>query len=174
MKKCRRCTKPATLHITEIRSGQAQALHLCEGCAKEYLNTVAIGGAAEEGTAIGVQPGSEEADDDVQEHDALTCPHCGITFKQFRNQGRLGCPQDYVVFREELLPLIESIHSETQHVGKVPTHATGVSPGQYDLIRLRNDLKSAVQNEMYEEAAQLRDRIQQLESELQQARPKSP
>jgi hypothetical protein len=37
MKKCRRCSKPATLHITEIRKGEVQQLHLCENCAQKYL-----------------------------------------------------------------------------------------------------------------------------------------
>lgn len=163
MKKCRRCTKPAVLHITEIRNGEAQALHLCEGCAKDYLSTVAPGTPSDDSAAeAGFGPA---ADDEADDRDALACPHCGITFKQFRSQGRLGCPHDYVVFREELLPLLESIHSETQHVGKVPRHAPGISRTQFDLIRMRGDLKSAVQNEQYEEAARLRDRIQQLENE---------
>ncbi len=166
MKKCRRCTKPAVLHITEIRNGEAQALHLCEGCAKDYLSTVAPGTPGDESAAeAGFGHAPEDESDD---RDALACPHCGITFKQFRSQGRLGCPQDYVVFREELLPLLESIHSETQHVGKVPRHAPGISRTQFDLIRLRGDLKAAVQNEQYEEAARLRDRIQQLETEAKQ------
>ena len=38
MTKCKRCSKPATLHITEIRSGAVQELHLCETCAQQYLN----------------------------------------------------------------------------------------------------------------------------------------
>src|SRR5580704_1071493 len=38
MTKCKRCSKPATLHITEIRSGAVQELHLCESCAQQYLN----------------------------------------------------------------------------------------------------------------------------------------
>ena len=167
MKKCRRCTKPATLHITEIRNGEAQALHLCEGCAKDYLKTVSVGSPSDEAPAFeaGADPEAGSAEAEPDERDGLTCPQCGITFKQFRSQGRLGCPHDYVAFREELLPLIESIHSEVQHVGKVPRHVPGISRKQYDLLKLRADLKSAVQNEKYEEAAQLRDQIQKLEAE---------
>ncbi|MBL8848066.1 MAG: UvrB/UvrC motif-containing protein [Planctomycetaceae bacterium] len=167
MKKCRRCTKPATLHITEIRNGEAQALHLCEGCAKDYLKTVSVGSPNEEAPAFeaGGNPDAAGSEAEPDERDTLTCPKCGITFKQFRSQGRLGCPHDYVAFREELLPLIESIHSEVQHVGKVPQRVPGISRRQYDLLKLRADLKSAVQNEKYEEAARLRDQIQQLEAE---------
>ncbi|REJ71741.1 MAG: hypothetical protein DWQ34_27915 [Planctomycetota bacterium] len=167
MKKCRRCTKPATLHITEIRNGVAQPLHLCEKCAKKYLSSVEAGGNVEDPVGEG---GNELvaalAGEDSADADALTCPQCGITFKQFRSQGRLGCPHDYVVFRDELIPLLESIHSETQHVGKIPQRTPAISRKQHDLIRLRSDLKSAVQNEKYEEAADLRDRIRRLEEEL--------
>jgi protein arginine kinase activator len=170
MKKCRRCTKPATLHITEIRNGEAQALHLCEGCAKEYLDTVTVGSAAGESASFESTGATEgDAEQVPDERDALTCPQCGITFKQFRSQGRLGCPHDYVAFREELVPLIESIHGELQHVGKVPRHVPGISRKQYDLLKLRTDLKAAVQNEQYEEAARLRDQIQQLEGEIRKS-----
>lgn len=167
MKKCRRCAKPATLHITEIRNGEAQALHLCEGCAKQYLESVSPGNPVDESVAFdtGLPLGSD-GDDEADERDALTCPQCGITFKQFRSQGRLGCSHDYVAFRDELVPLIESIHGELQHVGKVPRHVPGISSKQYDLLKLRTELKSAVQNEQYEDAAKLRDQIRELEAEI--------
>ena len=37
--------------------------------------------------------------------DKQVCPVCQITFLEFRNSGRLGCPYDYEVFRDELMPL---------------------------------------------------------------------
>ena len=52
--------------------------------------------------------------------DKQVCPVCQITFLEFRNSGRLGCPYDYEVFRDELMPLLENIHGETRHSGKVP------------------------------------------------------
>lgn len=166
MKKCRRCTKPATMHITEIREGQAQSLHLCETCAQEYLNSVEVGGSSDEFQAEPVKSGAKDAaaaepDDAID--DSKTCPFCGITFKQFRSQGRLGCAHDYEIFHDELIPLLESVHSDTQHVGKCPPKTATENREHYELFRLRNDLKAAVENESYEEAAELRDRIKQLE-----------
>ncbi len=167
MKKCGRCAKPAVLHITEIRHGEVQALHLCESCAKEYLNESEAGGPppdddADLGTGeIGESSEAGDSDDSV----VPACPQCGITFKEFRKQGRLGCPHDYTAFQDELLPLLENIHGETQHVGKVPKRAPKASQHQFRLIRLRNQLKAAVDEEMYEEAARLRDEIQGLEAE---------
>ena len=80
----------------------------------------------------------------------------------FRNSGRLGCPHDYQAFQAELLPLLESIHSSTRHAGKTPRRPSQKVRSQ-ELTRLRKDLQKAVTSEAYEEAAQLRDRIRQLE-----------
>jgi len=166
MKKCERCSKPAVLHITEIRQGNVQARHLCESCAKDYLHQSSSpksSGSLPEG----LSEATEEADD-------LVCPECGITFKEFRAHGRLGCPNDYLVFQSELVPLLENIHNETQHVGKVPKRAPNASQRQYRLVKLRTRLRAAVEEEMYEEAARLRDEIQTLERELEGETAPSP
>lgn len=165
MKKCGRCAKPAVLHITELHHGEVKGLlHLCESCAKEYLSQ-----SEPPGEAVGTPAG--ELADDAEEMDHHDCPSCGITFKEFRSQGRLGCPNDYIAFQEELLPLLENIHGETQHVGKVPKRAPHASQKQYQLIRLRSQLRAAVEDEMYEEAARVRDQIALIESEIAAGRP---
>ena len=163
MKKCDRCAKPAVYHITEIRDGEAQALHFCEQCAKQHLSHPEADSPPEPGSDLSSPALEAEAFDEV---DQQVCPNCGITFKEFRSQGRLGCPQDYIAFQDELLPLLENIHGETQHVGKTPKRAPHASQKQYRLIKLRNRLKSAVEDEMYEEAARIRDEIQSVELEL--------
>lgn len=166
MKKCGRCAKPAVLHITEIRHGEVQALHYCEACAKEYLSQAEAGGPSDEVPPDDVElPSEVDAEGDEDEVD-LVCPSCGITFKEFRKQGRLGCPHDYVAFQNELIPLLENIHGETQHTGKVPKRAPHASQHQFKLVRLRNRLRAAVDDELYEDAARLRDEIQALEQEL--------
>lgn len=163
MKKCRRCSKPATLHITEIRDGTVHELHLCEMCAHDYLSHSEASESAGEPDDLM----SKLADDQqLEEIDQLVCPNCGITFREFRNQGRLGCPHDYIAFADELLPLLDNIHGETQHCGKIPKRAPDASQRQYRLIKLRSLLRAAVEDEQYETAARLRDEIQVLEMEL--------
>jgi len=167
MKKCLRCANQATLHITELKGGKTLSLHLCEGCAREYLSTVEVGGIPDDFPMSGPKDSGDEPDSGEEEpvETAIrACPQCGITFKQFRSQGRLGCPRDYEVFREELIPLLESIHGETQHVGKFPPRVSDSSRRQFELARLRTELKTAIDDEQYEQAAQLRDQIHQLES----------
>lgn len=167
--KCSRCSKPATLHITEIRHGTVQAVHLCESCAQEYLSSSSLNEVADPADQLAAQLGQLD-EGELREYDDLVCPNCGLTFREFRQQGRLGCPHDYVAFEEELMPLLENIHGETQHVGKFPKRAPHESQRQYELIRLRNQLRSAVEDEQYEEAARLRDEIQTLESALKAAK----
>lgn len=165
--KCHRCSNPATLHITEIMQGVPHELHLCEECAQQYLSNPpsSTSGMTTPGGGIIKLPGSGD-ESQLDEMDKLVCPNCGITFREFRSQGRLGCPHDYIAFQDELYPLLENIHGEVQHCGKFPKRAPDDSRKQYQLIKLRNDLRSAIAEESYEHAAQLRDEIQALEGEL--------
>ena len=110
MKKCQQCSKPATLHITEVMEGEGTALHLCETCAQDYLNTVQAGESPEWPDWLDSEDDDEPDIDDsleaalsdvdeelpaeeLREADAQKCPNCGITFTEFRKVGRLGCPQ---------------------------------------------------------------------------------
>ena len=99
--------------------------------------------------------------------DKQSCPNCNITFLESRNSGRLGCPYDYEVFRDELMPLLENIHDETRHSGKVPKRAPRNSQQQTTLIQLRNEQKRMIAEEKYEEAARIRDKIRSIEHEQQ-------
>ena len=69
-----------------------------------------------------------ETAEELARLDQRSCPVCGITFLEFRKQGRLGCPHDYVCFDAELEPLLLNIHGETRHVGKVPKRVRRATP----------------------------------------------
>jgi protein arginine kinase activator len=159
MSKCKRCSKPATLHITELRSGTVHELHLCETCAQQYLHQ-------EPDESPDSEEASQKESESLEEFDHLVCPNCGITFREFRAQGRLGCPHDYIAFAKEIKPLLENIHNATQHTGKFPKRAPRASQLQYSLIKLRNDLRNAINEEEYEAAARIRDEIQTLEKQF--------
>ena len=155
--KCQKCTKAATLHITEVLGDdQFEELHLCEECAHKYLYEPQ---GAKPAAKIG---GSSEGDESSLPN--RECSYCGIKFVEFRNSGRLGCPHDYEEFREELLPLLENIHGDPpKHCGKAPRRLHVTKQTQSELVQLRKQLLQAVNRENYEDAAKLRDRIRQLE-----------
>jgi protein arginine kinase activator len=162
VKKCIRCSKPATLHITDIREGQVHALHLCETCAHDYLSGGTPSHAMTDAEALAEK--IQESGGDRDDLEQLVCPSCGVSYQEFRSEGRLGCPHDYQAFESELTPLIENIHGDTQHTGKCPKRAPDASRRQFELVKLRSELRSAVENEQFESAADLRDRIIRLET----------
>jgi protein arginine kinase activator len=109
-----------------------------------------------------------ETADELARLDQRACPVCGITFLQFRKQGRLGCPHDYVFFEKELEPLLLNIHDQTQHIGKSPKRCPRGADQQTQLIRLRREMKEAVAAEQYEKASELRDQIRAIGSEFRE------
>jgi protein arginine kinase activator len=169
--KCQQCEKPATFHITELTGPQPQELHLCEGCAKSYLmqgETPSVPVAPTLMNVLAKQLKLGQAAEELAKLDQRTCPVCGISFYEFRNQGRLGCPHDYVYFEKELTPLIANIHGETRHTGKRPRGYEAGTDRQSELIRLRREMEDAKQKEHYERAADIRDQIRELEQQHKQ------
>jgi len=167
--KCQKCDKPATFHITELTGGKPQELHLCEDHVREYLTQSGGEPAAGSNMAAAIaqhmvqQMAVGQTAEELARLDQQTCPFCGITFHQFRNQGRLGCPHDYAAFAAQLEPLLLSIHGETEHVGKVPKRSPAGSEARMQLIRLRREMGEAVAQEDYERASRLRDDIRRIE-----------
>lgn len=161
--KCQNCEKPATFHITDLTDGLL-ALHLCPDCAKKYLQPEPINAPTLTGV-LEQQLKLEATAEDLRELDSKKCPICGITFYEFRQAGRLGCPHDYVFFKDELEPLLVNVHGDQKHIGKRPKSGKCDLETQTELIRLRREMKEAVEQEDYELATQLRDRIRQIEGE---------
>ena len=170
MKKCRRCTKPATLHVTEIRDEEAVIVHLCDTCAREYLEQ-----SPENPEPAMTSDLASKLDELMAEtHSPSVCPNCGISFNEFRENGRFGCSQDYTEFMTELLPLLENIHEDTEHKGKRPRSTVVGTQEQGQLIQLRNEQRQAIEEEDYESAARLRDEIAKLENAMREVPGKKP
>ena len=93
------------------------------------------------------------------------CPICGLSWSQFKHAGLMGCPHDFERFEAKLSPLLKRAQEgATQHVGKVPAkYRTDAVDRQVASLRLRKELQKAIDAENYEQAAQLRDKLRQLE-----------
>lgn len=167
--KCQHCDKQATFHITELTDMEPQEFHLCADHAQDYLspteevaepNEITLAGMLAKQLKIG------QTAEELARLDQQACPVCGITFYEFRHAGRLGCPNDYVCFEDDLEPLIVNIHGEARHIGKSPKRGAIGSQRQTELIRMRREMKQVVDQEEYERASELRDEIRKLEQEL--------
>lgn len=170
--KCQHCEKPATFHITELTEPSGPVMvHLCEEHARAYLSQ---DGAPDSPTTalasmLAKQLKLEQTAEQLAKLDKKTCPVCGITFAEFRQSGRLGCGYDYVFFQNDLEPLLVSIHGSKVHKGKRPTRRLGTPDRQHKLIQLRREMQEAIKKEEYEKAGELRDRIQNFDSEQEPA-----
>ena len=158
---CQICKKnEATIHLTEITDGVRTEMHICELCAQEEGIAVKSQIPINEliSSLLAVQPADDELLGDSEQK--LSCLRCGFTWEQFRKDGLLGCPYDYEVFENILLPLIEKAHNDkTTHRGKVPSKTPADAKKQIQLLTLHQQLEVAIQNEDYELAAKLRDKI---------------
>lgn len=161
---CGKCAKNhATVHVTEVVNGVKKESHLCEECARAaggkftFSITDILAGLIEPVKT----PGSKPADPA-----APRCPECGISYAEFKAKARLGCANDYEVFKSGLMPLLEKVHGAVQHTGKTPHTVESVVRKETELARLKRELEGVVKSEDFEKAAQIRDRIRILEGEL--------
>jgi protein arginine kinase activator len=151
----------ATVFLTQIVDGKMQKVNLCDACSKEKgvqdptgfaLADLLLGiGAAEE-----IEKGSS----------SQKCPVCGYTQADFKKTGRLGCSSCYLTFAEGLGTLLKAMHKGTEHVGKLPQHASRAMELTDKMRTLTENLEKAVAEENYETAASLRDEIKKLEGQL--------
>jgi len=161
---CGKCSKNhATVHVTEVKNGVKMESHLCEECARAAGGkfTFSITDILANLIEPVKTPGAK-----TTEAGAPRCPECGISYAEFKAKARLGCANDYEVFKSGLLPLLEKVHGAVQHAGKTPHTVESVVRKETELARLKRELESVVKSEDFEKAAQIRDRIRILEGEL--------
>ncbi|MFD0961908.1 UvrB/UvrC motif-containing protein [Paenibacillus chungangensis] len=167
---CQECGKrPATLHFTKIVNGDKTEFHICESCAREkgegipgspnsfsihsllsgLMDFQSMGNGSPGG--LGAPPKSAR------------CEECGLTYSQFSKIGRFGCSSCYKHFTDRLDPLLKRVHGSTVHSGKIPKRSGGQIQRKREIEELRQDMQRHIENEEFEEAASLRDRIRELE-----------
>lgn len=168
---CQECGKrPATLHFTKIVNGDKTEFHICESCAREKgegipgtTNSFSIhsllSGLLDFNTTSGSMP-SQSAPQPMR------CEACGLTYAQFSKIGRFGCSSCYSAFADRLDPLLKRVHSHTTHSGKIPKRSGGQIQCKREIEQLRRDLQAYIEQEEFESAAELRDRIRELERKL--------
>lgn len=155
------CLNQAKVHFTQLEEGKKEVeIHLCEKCAEKQGVTTPPQHVALQQILASLEIGS--ASDESAEAQ-MACPRCGITLGEFRSTGRLGCGHDYEQFRNELESIIERVHDDDQHRGKVPSRAGEAGARRQRIDSLNRDLRKSVESEQYERAAAIRDEIRRLE-----------
>lgn len=166
--KCTHCNKnEANTHIKRIINGHKEEMYLCSECANElgvmedfsfepftfdgFFGNLLGAGVSRLNSLVGID----------------RCQSCGTTMNDIVNSGHLGCPDCYTRFEERLTPSIEKIHGKVKHIGKNVTYTESTnssdeekSPNQLEQLKI--DLKQAIKEQRFEDAAVIRDKIKEL------------
>jgi protein arginine kinase activator len=183
--KCDMCDNESTVFLTQIIDGKMTQVNLCDKCSKEKGVTDPTGFQLADfliNTAAQKKSSAAGAEDDT-----LACPECGFTRAHLKKIGRMGCPQCYLTFADDLDNMLRAMHKGTRHVGKTPGRpltaaelARKPSPQPVTapaappppsptsikkrLAELAQAIAKAVADERYEDAARLRDELKAMEA----------
>lgn len=157
---CDNCGKePAKIHYKEVKDNEVTEFHLCEKCA--MAKGIQVPHKKQPFSISNIFAGmAEEVGSDLE-----SCKACGFSYREFRDTGRLGCPECYQAFREQLKPLLRRIHGSNVHVGKSPRMSQGIYEKRREIEDLKVELGRAIESEDFEKAAEIRDRIKDLEDQ---------
>ena len=107
------------------------------------------------------------------------CNSCAELYDDFIKTGLLGCAECYDMFEDRLDPVLKNIQGHVKHVGRKPLNISEKmqNTGENDtkksieenkktennqLEQLKKDLNKAIEEERYEDAATIRDKIKQI------------
>ncbi len=161
---CELCNEQdATVHLTQVVEGQIKKLHLCEACAQksgfDVQGPISITDILL-GMGVKNMPASKPVGSEK------SCPRCHMSRTDFKKTGRFGCAACYDAFAEDLPVLLRAMHRSDRHIGKFPANEQKRHLLEEELERLQVELKQAIAEEKYEDAATLRDRIHRFSEEM--------
>ena len=160
--KCDKCGSPSVYHSTLIVNGVSKKTSLCRDCAiKEGVFAQEKPSLFDEMFAtFNDMLGFEQVEN-------VVCPVCKTTLREFKSTGRLGCPNCYDMFREEISNILKRIapyETHKQETLKAPKSKPQKLTKEEQIKSLREEMKLAVSEERYEDAAKIKKQITKLES----------
>lgn len=168
---CEDCgIRPAKFHLMTIINGDRVERNLCPACmAMHQKQLPGIDFSNLAGILNSILEGRDEAEKARQEaeFEGYTCDQCGMTYAEFQKGGMLGCANCYKAFKTPLTSLLQRVHGNTQHAGRVPGGVHSGTSIRMNIDRLKEKLQQAVADEEYEQAARLRDAIRALNAQLE-------
>ncbi len=180
--KCENCGKNnANVKYTQIINGEKKQMFLCEECSQKlgindlHFNmpinfTSFLADFFNDMNDISLMPSLDNVN-------TIKCKKCGLTWDDFLHTGKFGCSNCYDDFELRIDPILRSMQGATNHVGRLGEVRQGneVKQNLDDKIqkeenenvrkieKLKNDLKQAIKEERYEDAAKIRDEIKKEE-----------
>ena len=105
----------------------------------------------------------------LEQTKTIKCNNCGLTFDDIIRTGKLGCGECYDTFESRIAPLMREIQGSNKHEGRIGKNKNTSSEinnkinskkeNDIEIDNLKEELKKAIKEERYEDAAKLRDKI---------------
>lgn len=167
---CDNCKKnEATVHIKKIINGSKQEYSLCDVCANELnemnFSDVSSMGFSSNFTVQDLLGGIiDYVNQSTQSNvNVPTCKNCGMAYSEFKKTGLVGCMECYDSFKTAMTPVIKRVQGGVDHIGKIPKKSGKEIMERRKLLKLKEELSGAILNEEYELAAELRDKIREIQ-----------
>ncbi|TSI10996.1 UvrB/UvrC motif-containing protein [Lysinibacillus sp. BW-2-10] len=181
---CEHCKdRQATVTVTQVVNGQKSERHYCEVCANKFHpfnidfhkdEQIPIHQLVSNLFGLPVWNNAQEKPQATTQK-ITQCPQCGYTFRQFLNEGKLGCSQCYETFSNKLPQVLTKIQAGTKHIGKSPGRPTNDHTRiKKQIETTREQLLLAISEERFEDAAKLRDEIKDMERKLERGGVDAP
>ena len=178
--KCQNCgEREANVRYTQIINGVKKEMALCEECSRKiglenFDFSIPINISSFLGDFL---EDSDEFFPSYINSKQLKCPECGMTYDEFTHLGKFGCSKCVETFEDKLDTILQNVQGTCRHNGKkykllgqaIPEDM--ISKGKEEnekkekIEKLKEDLKQAVEEERYEDAAKIRDEIKEKEKE---------
>ena len=189
---CQNCNKnEANVKYTEIVNGEKKEMMLCEECSHKLgVDNISFNMPIDFSSFFGGLLEDEMYNNQefmplFQKVKELKCDNCNMTYDEFINQGKFGCPQCYNVFSSKIDNVLKRLHGSNMYLGRKALKSTIENNNNEEKIsevskplsesknnktiknenkleKLQKDLKEAIADERYEDAAKIRDEIKKI------------
>jgi len=154
---CELCGKEnASVRIRQIIGSESREMRICESCARDK-GIIGADHGPDEGVAWLLKGLFDHASGKGSA--VRTCPSCGSRLRDIRASRRTGCSGCYTAFAREIRKILKIQGTNKNHRGKLPGRVLSYKTFFIDRENLKSRLVEALDNEEYEKAAELRDRI---------------
>ncbi len=164
---CQNCGKnEATTHIKQVINGDTAQRHLCSECAEHLGYGDVFSGFGFDISGLFGNFFGDAVHSLNTPRKVTRCSKCGYSFNDIVRDGRVGCAECYKTFYNELKPSIQRIHGQVHHNGKIASTVEPVTEQEStasEIDELKSKMDEAIKTQNFELAAQLRDRIKELE-----------
>ncbi len=167
---CQNCQeRDAKVHVSKIIGGQKEDIYLCEECAKMNIDLDFGLDFSFNNLLTGLLNDQLKSPQKINlNNDQLQCGFCGLSYHEFSKSGRLGCNQCYNYFDDKIDKVLRKIHGTDIHTGKIPRRSGEKVKAKLKIKELKKSMDLAVAKEDFERAAELRDEIKKIKSDIRE------